>query len=53
MLWASVRVGAGIARLTDPVFSGDRVNLAEYYLGDYFGDILMQRIATKLSQVLA
>lgn len=53
MLWASVRVAVGMSRMTDPVFNGERINLAEYYLGDYFGQVLRQRIAAKLAEVLA
>lgn len=51
-LWACIRVAVGILRMVDPVFSGERMNLAEYYLGDYFGQVVLQRIATKLAEVV-
>ena len=53
MLWGSMRVVVGISRMTDPVFSGKRINLPEYYLADYFGQMLFQRVSTKLGEVLA
>ncbi len=52
MLWGSLRVVVGISRMTDPVFSGKRINLPEYYLADYFGQTLFQRVSTKLGEVL-
>ena len=52
MLWGSMRVVVGISRMTDPVFSGKRLNLPEYYLADYYGQTLFERVSTKLSEVL-
>jgi aminoglycoside phosphotransferase (APT) family kinase protein len=53
MLWGSVRVAVGMSKMVDPVFSGERVNLPEYYLWDYFGQTLLQRVANKFAEVLA
>ena len=53
MLWGSMRVAVGISRMTDPVLSGKRINLPEYYLADYFGQTLFERVSSKLAEVLS
>lgn len=53
MLWASVRIVVPISKGVDPVFSGKSRSLSDYYLGDHIVQVLIQRIATKLSDILA
>lgn len=52
-LWGSLRILVPICKNVDPVFSGTRKSLPDYYLGDQIAQVLIQRIAAKLSQVLS
>ena len=52
-MWGSLRILVPICKNVDPVFSGTRKSLPDYYLGDQIAQVLIQRIAAKLSQVLA
>lgn len=53
ILWASVRILVPILKNVDPVFGGGRKSLSDYYLGDHIGQVLIQRVATKLAAILA
>lgn len=52
-IWASVRILSTVAKNVDPVFDGTRKSLPQYYLGDHVVQILIQRLAGDLSEVLA
>src|SRR5690606_31007386 len=52
MLWSAVRILPTICKNVDPVFRGGRGSLADYYLGDQVVQILIQRIASKLTEML-
>ncbi len=52
MVWASIRILVPIAKNVDPVFSGGRKSLSDYYLGDQIVQVLIQRLATDFSRIL-
>jgi aminoglycoside phosphotransferase (APT) family kinase protein len=52
VLWGSVRIAIGICRMVEPVYNGDRPSLLHFYIGDYFVQMLMRRISSKLAEIL-
>ena len=53
ILWASLRIFIGLRSMVDPVYSGERQSLLHFYIGDYFGQTLMNRVSAKLAEVLS